>query len=132
VSRRKVPDIQRLAEAAARAELSDTIGEQHVREAKRLIGASLRQFGMDEDREYDADIVETGQSKSQRDRRKQIEECLKEMTPEYENREVPYPDLADALDMDSGRLRDEMSHLKNKGWVIEPTTNKTVRWIGRA
>lgn len=66
---RQVEGLQRLAEASARVRLSETVEIEDVQRAVRLIEESMRQVGYDPEAEtFDADIVETGKSKSQRDR----------------------------------------------------------------
>lgn len=80
VTFRSVEGIQRLAEASARVRLSDTIERKDVERAIDLVTTSMKQVGYDpEARKFDADIVETGQSKSQRDRRTEIMDLVKEL-----------------------------------------------------
>lgn len=80
VTFRSVEGIQRLAEASARVRLSDAIELQDVERAIDLVTSSMKQVGYDpEAGEFDADIVETGQSKSQRDRRTAIMDLVKEL-----------------------------------------------------
>ncbi|NLV08894.1 AAA domain-containing protein [Halomicrobium mukohataei] len=70
---RKVEAIQRLAESSARVRLSDTVEIEDVEKAIKLVTKSMKQVGYDpESGEFDADIIETGQSKSQRERREAI------------------------------------------------------------
>jgi replicative DNA helicase Mcm len=131
VTRRKLPDFHRLAEAAARAEFSDVIEERHVRVAERLIRASLEQFGVNEEGEFDADIVEAGASKPQQDRRKAVEAALRELEEETDAAGVPVEDLVDALDLDEDRLREELEPWRDAGVVYEPRPGR-VKWVGRA
>ncbi|NLV10245.1 AAA domain-containing protein [Halomicrobium mukohataei] len=77
---RKVEAIQRLAESSARVRLSDTVEIKDVERAIRLVTKSMKQVGYDpEEGEFDADIIETGQSKSQRERRERILALVKEL-----------------------------------------------------
>lgn len=83
VTFRKQEAIHRLAEASARVRLSDAVEERDVSRAMRLVTQSLRQVGMDpESGELDADVVETGQSKSQRDRKREVKEIIREVDQE--------------------------------------------------
>lgn len=133
VSRRKLPDVHRIAEAAARAELSDTIEERHVEIAQKLVGESLRQFGQNEEGDLDADVVETGESKPQRERKKLIEEVLVEQGQEYEDG-VPldaFLDAAAEVGLDPTRAEADLQTLYENGLVVQPTADH-YRWIGRA
>jgi len=133
VSRRKLPDIGRIAEAAARAELSTTIETRHVSIAQDLVGESLRQYGQNEEGDYDADVVEAGESKPQRDRIKTYESILVELDQEHD-RGVPleaFLDEAEASDVGRNVAESELRDLYNDGIVIQPSTDH-YRWIGRA
>lgn len=71
--------IERLAEASARIRLSDTVELEDIERAVKLVETSMRQVGYDpETSQFDADIIETGQSASQRERRQQLLEILEE------------------------------------------------------
>lgn len=82
VTPRNVEGILRLAEASARIRLSETISLEDVERAVSLIESSMRDVGMDpETGEFDIDLVETGESRSQRARRKQLENIIKDGQP---------------------------------------------------
>ncbi|SNZ18370.1 replicative DNA helicase Mcm, partial [Natronoarchaeum philippinense] len=73
VTYRQEEAIERLAEASARIRLDDEVKKEDVDRALKLVRKSMQQVGIDpETGEFDADVVETGQSKSQRDRRKRV------------------------------------------------------------
>jgi len=55
---RKLEGILRLAEAAARVELSSTIEAEHVQTATQLVGESMQEFGKNEDGDLDTDVIE--------------------------------------------------------------------------
>ncbi|AUG49448.1 ATP-dependent DNA helicase (plasmid) [Haloarcula taiwanensis] len=70
---RKVEAIQRLAESSARVRLSGTVELEDVERAIKLVTKSMKQVGYDpESEEFDVDIIQTGQSKNQRERRSKI------------------------------------------------------------
>lgn len=84
VTFRKVEAIRRLAEASARIRLSDEVTEEDLERAVSLIETSMKQVGYDpESQEFDADIIETGQSKSQRERIKNLKSIIRELQEEH-------------------------------------------------
>jgi replicative DNA helicase Mcm len=100
VTFRKLEAVLRLAEASARVRLSETIEKADVERAQRFVGESLRDVGMDPDTgQFDADVVETGQSKSQRDRIKTVKRIIKDLEQEHVEgapHEVVVEDAAEA------------------------------------
>lgn len=115
----------RIAEAAARLELSDEITERHVSIAQRLAGASLQDIGKDpETNEFDADVVETGMSNTQRQRIGTIESLIDELQSEYDGSGVPIDALADraaeAADIPPEKTEAAVKKLKRKGEAYEP------------
>lgn len=127
---RKQEAILRIAEAAAKLEFSDTITTRHTSIAMEAVGRSMRDYGQDEDGVFDADIVETGASMSQKDREKLLEETLIDLEKDYDDG-VPREELVAAVD---GQIEEKMVHdtidkWSNKRWVYEPKKNQTVRWM---
>ncbi|MDQ2052948.1 minichromosome maintenance protein MCM [Natronolimnohabitans sp. A-GB9] len=129
ITLRKLQDMHRLAEASARARLSEWIEEEDIKRAKRLVGESLQDYGMNEDGEFDADIVEANTSKPQRDRIKNVEAVIKELQ-KGRSGGVPYEEIFEKLE-ETGISRDKAEHeiekLKQKGKAYEPTSGKEVR-----
>lgn len=130
---RKIDDIVRYAEAAARAELSEVITERHVGIAQQLVGESLRQFGQNEDGEMDVDIIETGSSKSQADRKKAIIEYIK--ANQGDEGGVEISKVVKVLGEDGfseKRIEDEITNqpggLIHEGELYEPTDGEVRRW----
>ena len=69
VTLRKLLGLSRLAQASARVRLSDQVTMEDVDRAYELVRACLEDVGIDlESGEFDVDIVEAGQSTSQRER----------------------------------------------------------------
>lgn len=132
VTFRKLEGIIRIAEAAAKFEFSDTIEERHVSIATDLVGQSMRDVGRDEDGEYDADTIETGQSKSQRDRKKSLLNLLEEMQQERDSGRVETETFVEKavedLQIKESQVEHEISEFKNEGEIIEPATGK-IRYI---
>lgn len=114
VTFREVEGIQRIAEASARVRLADTVTLSDVERAIDLVTTSMKQVGYDpETGEFDVDIVETGQSKSQRDRRNEIVDVVGEAGG------LTYEELGDELDVDDDVLEHDVAKLKDKGRIYE-------------
>ena len=74
----------------------------------------MEQVGIDpETGEFDADVVETGQSKSQLDRRKRLLAVIEEEGA------TTADELTNVLDMDRDKLDAEIQSLKEGGKIYE-------------
>lgn len=125
---RKLEAIVRIAEAAAKFEFSQTIEHRHVEIATELVGESMRDVGRDADGEYDADMIETGESKCQRDRRRGLLDLISEMQEERESGDVAIDTVVDkAVDeLNSGKnqIEHDISEMLNDGQIYEPETGR--------
>ncbi|MDZ7849995.1 MAG: LAGLIDADG family homing endonuclease [Halodesulfurarchaeum sp.] len=125
VTARKLEAIVRLAEASARVRLSDTVEMEDAERALDIVETTLKEIGMDpETGQYDADVIETGQSKTQRDRIRTIKELIVEIESEFDEG-APIDEVlarAEEVDMDRSRAEHEIEKLKTQGEVYEPTT----------
>jgi replicative DNA helicase Mcm len=124
VTARKLEAFVRLAEASARVRLSDTVEQEDVERILEIVTASLEDIGMDpETGEFDADVVETGTSKSQRDRIRNIKGLISEIEDEYDDgapiEEVI--DRAETVDIGQSKAEHEIEKLREQGDVYEPT-----------
>lgn len=125
ITARNPEGVQRLAEASARVELRDEVLPKDVKRARQLMFSSLRDVGIDpETGEFDADMVETGTSKSQRDKIKAVKELI-ENTPTEEGERHPKLEhvLERAAETDIGENTAEYiihEKLKEKGDAYEP------------
>ncbi|MFB6113294.1 MAG: minichromosome maintenance protein MCM [Halodesulfurarchaeum sp.] len=126
VTARKLEAIVRLAEASARVRLSDTVEIEDAERALDIVETTLREIGMDpETGKYDADVIETGQSKSQRDRIRTIRQLIAEIEDEF-SEGAPIEEVlarAEEVDMDREKAEHEIDKLKKQGEVYEPTTD---------
>jgi replicative DNA helicase Mcm len=126
VTARKLEALVRLAEASARVRLSDTVNEADAERVIQVVRNQMEAIGVDpETGELDADIVETGQSKTQRDRIKNIKHLIEELEDEYDEG-APIDvvvERAEELEMDAGRAEHEIEKLKRQGEVYEPRTD---------
>jgi len=132
VTYRKLPGIERVARAHAKLEFSEVITERHARQAMAMVGQSLQDYQKTEDGTLDADIGETGQSQSQRERRQQLARTIQELQRDTETGQVPADDLLEALGHDDrSQLEHDIEHLRDQGAVIRKQ-NGDLRYIGGA
>ncbi len=126
VTARKLEALVRLAEASARVRLSDTVEQKDADRVIEIVRSCLQDIGVDpETGQFDADVVETGTSKSQRDRIKNIKQLIANIEEEYDDG-APVDvvlDRADEIGMDASKAEHEIDKLKQKGEVYEPSTN---------
>ncbi|MEF8887155.1 MAG: LAGLIDADG family homing endonuclease [Haloarculaceae archaeon] len=124
VTARKLEALVRLAEASARVRLSDTVEREDAERATEIARSSMEDIGMDpETGEFDADVVETGTSKSQRDRVKNILSLIGEIEEEYDEG-APVDvvvERAEEQGMEPSKAEHEIEQLKQKGEVYTPT-----------
>jgi replicative DNA helicase Mcm len=112
VTFRKVEAIQRLAESSARVRLSDTVEIEDVERAIKLVTKSMKQVGYDpESGEFDADIIETGQSKSQRERRETVLALVEELDG------TTVEEIAEKVEFEQELLEHDIKTLKQEGRI---------------
>jgi replicative DNA helicase Mcm len=74
----------------------------------------MEQVGIDpESGQFDVDVVETGQSKSQRDRRKQVLAIIEDQDG------TTAEEVAEIIDMDEEKIRHDIDSLKQNGKIYE-------------
>ncbi|MFB6206165.1 MAG: minichromosome maintenance protein MCM [Haloglomus sp.] len=124
VTARKLEALVRLAEASARVRLSDTVEESDAERVIDIVRKSLEDVGMDpETNEFDADMIEAGHSKSQRDRIKSLRGIIEELEDEYEEG-APFEEvleMAESNGTDRDKAEHEIEKLKQRGEVYEPS-----------
>jgi len=114
VTYRQEEAIDRLAEASARVRLSDEVRREDVDRALVLVQKSMEQVDIDpENGQFDADVVETEQSKSQRDRRKQVLAVIEDQNG------ATVEEVTDIIDMDETKVERDIESLKQRGQVYE-------------
>jgi replicative DNA helicase Mcm len=123
VTARQLEALVRLAEASARVRLSDTAEVEDAERVISIVRSCLQDIGVDpETGEYDADVVETGRSKTQRDRVKNVKAIIKEIEDEFDEG-APVDevlDRAEEVGMDADKARHEIDKLKEKGELYQP------------
>jgi replicative DNA helicase Mcm len=127
VTARKLEALVRLSEASARLRLSDTVDKRDALRVTDIVESCLRDIGMDpETGEFDADIVETGTSKSQRDRIKNLLHLIEALETEYESG-APYEEVVEQAESELGltetKTEEQIEDLKRKGELYEPQMN---------
>ncbi|GAA0261721.1 LAGLIDADG family homing endonuclease [Halobacterium noricense] len=123
VTARQLEALVRLGEASARVRLSDTVEVEDAERVIEIVRSCLQDIGVDpETGEYDADVVETGRSKTQRDRVKNVKAIIKEIEDEFDEgapvEEVL--DRAEEVGMDASKAEHEIEKLKEKGELYQP------------
>ncbi|QLK24736.1 minichromosome maintenance protein MCM [Natrinema zhouii] len=126
VTARKLEALVRLSEASARVRLSDTVERDDAERVIEIVRSCLQDIGVDpETGEFDADIVEAGTSKSQRDRIKNLKQLIGDIEEEYDDG-APVDivlERAEEIGMDHSKAEHEIDKLKQKGEVYEPSTD---------
>jgi replicative DNA helicase Mcm len=124
VTARKLEALVRLSEASARLRLSDVVEESDANRVVEMVQSSLQDIGMDpETGQFDADIIETGTSKNQRDRIRTIKHVIEELAaehPEGAPAEVVIATAVEDLGLSQDRAEQEIENLKRNGEVYEP------------
>jgi len=132
VTFRKLEGVERIARAHAKLEFSDVVTERHVDAACELVGTSLNQYQKTEDGTLDADIAETGSSKSQKDRKRDVVETIKDLQSEADGDAVEESAVIETLegDYDPSKVEDDLWSLKfEDGDASEPKTGY-IRYLG--
>jgi replicative DNA helicase Mcm len=126
VTARKLEAIVRLAEASARVRLSDTVSTEDAERVIEIVRSCMENVGVDpETGELDADMIEAGTTKSQRDRIKNIKQLIDDLEDEYDEG-APVDvvvERAEEVGMDETKAEHEIDKLKQKGEVYEPQTD---------
>ncbi|RCU47315.1 ATPase [Haloplanus salinus] len=129
VTARKLEALVRLAEASARVRLSDTVERADADRVIEIVRSCLQDIGVDpETGEFDADVIETGTSKSQRDRIKSIKDVIETVDAEYE-KEAGAPleaivERAEAEGIEESKVMDQIEQLRRKGDLYSPKTDQ--------
>jgi replicative DNA helicase Mcm len=117
ITYRKFEAIRRIAESSARVRLSEEIEMEDVERAIRLVESSMRQVGYDPEKgQFDADIIETGQSQSQRERVKNVLSLIEELDGPSREELI---EEAEEIGIDAEKANHEIDRLKEKGKVVK-------------
>ncbi|MFB1066470.1 ATP-binding protein [Natrinema sp. H-ect4] len=119
---------RRLAQASARARLSEDITMADVERVKNLVNTSLGDTAFDEMGNMDGNKARGGMPKSQRDRINSLEQLIGDVEEEYDDG-APIDivlERADQAGMDQSKAEHEIEKLMHKGKLYEPSTD-TIR-----
>lgn len=126
VTARKLEAFLRLAESSARARFSEEVALEDVERASRLVLASLNDVGIDpETGKFDADMINTGTSTSQRKRMKNLKQVIRELETEFEDG-APLKEIvkrSTELDIGADKAERELEKLLKKGEAYEHQEN---------
>ena len=124
VTARKLEALVRLAEASARVRLADEVTAADAERVIEIVRSCLQDIGVDpETGEFDADVVETGTSKSQRDRIKSLKGLIESIEADHDDG-APTEEVLDQageIGLDRAKAEQEIESLKRKGEVYEPS-----------
>lgn len=120
---RTLGTLTRLSEASARMRLSETVEPQDAKRAIAIHREYIEQMGVDpETDELDADVVETGRSRSQSERLKAVKKIIYSLAEEYDSG-APHDAVVDHValdDYDSSKIEHSIEKLKEQGEIYEP------------
>jgi replicative DNA helicase Mcm len=123
---REVEAVQRLAEASARIRLSERVETDDVERVLRVWRACLADLGMDpETGKFDADRIETGRTKTQRERNREVREIVASLEDEAVHgapHELVIESAIEAGHSDS-KVEHEIEKLMDQGELYEPATD---------
>jgi Predicted ATPase involved in replication control, Cdc46/Mcm family len=121
ITARQLEALVRISEASARAELSDKVTEADAQRAIDILKYSLEQVGVDpETGEFDADIIESGVSSSQRNRLQSVKRIIDDLAGDSEAEIEEVLEKADEEGFDKEQAEDVIDRLKRDGELYEP------------
>lgn len=124
LTHRKLEAIRRMAESSAKVRLSETVEPEDVDRGIDLIRSSLNDVGINEDGDWDADIIETGVSTTQRSRKKTLKGILSELSEEFtDSPGIPIDEIVIVMEeegYDQSKVEHDLEKLKETGEVYEP------------
>lgn len=124
ITPRKLEAFQRLAEASARVRLSETVSVEDVERVTALIVRSLQELGVDEDGTIDADVIETGQSKTQRERKRTVRSIISQVQRDSDTGSANVERVLDKCEqegIDRDRAHRDIKKLRMEGEAYEPS-----------
>jgi replicative DNA helicase Mcm len=129
ITPRQLEGLIRLAEAHAKMALKDKVTIEDVEEAIRLMYTTLRKVGFDiESKTIDIDVLETGVSRSKREKMKEFVRFLNEtfeQVPEIEVSQLVK--LAREKGFEKDFVYEMIQYLKNNGELYEPMPGKLAK-----
>lgn len=124
ITARQLEALVRLAEASARARLSDSVSADDAVRATRIVEKFLQRIASSEDGGIDIDILNTGVSRGQRERMEVLHEVMRELQAGQGSfsKEEAF-DAAARKGVDRARLEGIWLALRNQGELMESRAN---------
>jgi replicative DNA helicase Mcm len=123
VSIRQLEALVRLAEASARVRLSDEVTTEDANRATELVSGALGDLGIDpEAGDFDADVVETGTSKTRRERIESVVDIVENIENEFEDG-APIKEVvshAEEQGLSADHVKNQIEQLRDQGELYEP------------
>lgn len=123
ITPRQLEGVARLAEAAARMELSEVVTPQHAKLAIKIMGECFKVIARDPiTGKTDIDVFLSGVSKSQRDRFKDLKKIIFELAVEY-NKLIPRDKIIEQAKqngLEPLTVEKSLKKLKEIGEIYEP------------
>lgn len=127
VTARKIEAIIRISEAAARIQLANEVSREHALRAVDIVKKSLRDVGYNpETGEFDADMMESEVNKTQRGRKKAIEQSI-EMLMENGDNGAPKEKVIEELTkqgFDKSKIEHMFEKLQQSKHIFTPDPSK--------
>ncbi len=121
ITARQLEALVRIAEASARAELKDEVTEEDAERAIDILTYCLEQVGVDpETGEFDADIIESGVSSSQRNRLQSVKHIINNLAGDDEAEIEEVLERAEEEGFDREEAEEVIERLKRDGELYEP------------
>ncbi len=123
INARQLEGLIRLAEASARARLSDKVTKKDAKRAIELLDFCLRQIGVDpKTGKLDIDRISSGVTASERSKISVVKQIIAELEEKL-GKQIPIKELvinADEKGIDSAEVEDIIEKLKRSGDIFEP------------
>ena len=127
ITARKIEAMVRMTEAVARIRLSDVANEEHARVAMDIMKRSMEQVGMNDEGEFDADMIEAGVSSSQRSRIHGLKDAIESIIDEKKDMgeddvtatEEEIIERAVESGLDADKASKELEKLKRQGEIYD-------------
>ncbi|MCJ2555838.1 MAG: minichromosome maintenance protein MCM [Candidatus Thermoplasmatota archaeon] len=130
ITPRQLEAFVRLAEASARARLSESVTEDDARRSVRIVEYWLRKVAGEAGR-FDIDIIVTGTSTSQREHMLALRDIIRELSGEEDSADISdIISMAEEKGIHSSRVESLLKRWSQEGEVYSPSKNR-YKLVGR-
>jgi replicative DNA helicase Mcm len=128
VTARQLEALVRLSEASARIRLSNIVTLEDAERTIKIVMNCLKNVGMDPDTgAFDADIIASGTSMSQRNKIKNLKDIIKKVSARHPGKEgAPLEEVyieAESIGIDKTHAEEYIKKMKQGGDLLSPDTN---------